>query len=101
MNLTDAALPVAFHMTCAGCGASPQYQLSFYVGLPRAGLSQFMGPTTRPGRPQPTAADSSTRRSPPRLVTDTIVPLHRSSMVGAPGPTKTGRASSPPNRAGA
>ena len=43
-------------------------------------LANFWGRPRGPAGPQPTAADSSTRRSPPRLVTDTIVPRHRSSM---------------------
>ncbi len=44
---------------------------------------------------------SSTRRSGPSCVTDTIRPRHRSSTRGAPGPLNMGTASSPPNRAGA
>ncbi len=45
--------------------------------------------------------DNSTRRSPSRLVTDRTEPRHSAETVGAPAPANSGRASSPPNRAGA
>ena len=53
------------------------------------------GPRARP------AGSRSTRRSAPSTVTARSCPRHSSSMLGAPGPANAGRASSPPNSAGA
>ena len=46
-------------------------------------------------------AATSTRRSSPMRSTDTNFPLHTSAIVPAPGPAKSGRASSPPKKTGA
>ena len=53
-----------------------------------------------PGEHGPRGA-SSTLRSSPSCSTDSMRPRHTSAIVGAPAPANSGRASSPPNNAGA